>query len=137
MSVRPAETKSIATSRRSIQNQAAWQLLIFTALVIALMLLCQQHADAASSQARQSGKAKHARVKHVARVATLAPNDIALPENVRVVADWIVRGDKQLGRPFIIADKANGLLFAFRENGELLAKARALYASVRTDEMTQ
>ena len=137
MSVRPAETKSIATSRRSIQNQAAWQLLIFTALVIALMLLCQQHADAASSQARQSGKAKHARVKHVARVATLAPNDIALPENVRVVADWIVRGDKQLGRPFIIADKANGLLFAFRENGELLAKARALYGSVRTDEMTQ
>jgi hypothetical protein len=47
MHIRPAETKSIAVSRRPIQNHAAWQVSIFTALVIALMLFCQQHANAA------------------------------------------------------------------------------------------
>ena len=137
MPIRPAETKSIAVSRRPIQNHAAWQVSIFTALVIALMLFCQQHANAASAHTRDTGKAKQARGKHVARTAPPAVTDLSLPENVRVVADWITRRDKQLGRPFIIADKTNGLLFAFRENGELVAKARALYGAVRTDEMTQ
>src|SRR5678816_803713 len=104
MPIRPAETKSIAVSRRPIQNHAAWQVLIFTALVIALMLFCQQHANAASSQSRDTGKAKHARGKHVARTAAPAVTDQSLPENVRVVADWIIRGDSHVFREGLIGD---------------------------------
>ena len=60
-----------------------------------------------------------------------------MSEDVKVVVDWILRTDQQAGRPFIVADKSNGMLFAFRGNGELLVKAPALYGAVRTDEMTQ
>jgi hypothetical protein len=64
-------------------------------------------------------------------------DESVMPEEVRLVAGWMVRHDKHAGRPFIIADKANSLLFAFRADGELLARSRALYGAMRTDEMTQ
>ena len=58
-------------------------------------------------------------------------------DDVRLVAEWIVRKDKHRGRPFMIADKVNGLLFAFYGSGELLAKTRALYGAVGADAMTK
>ena len=58
-------------------------------------------------------------------------------EAVIAVAGWIMRTNQQNGNPFIIADKLNGHLFAFLENGTLLAKSRALYGAARSDAMTQ
>ena len=100
--------------------------------VSVFMLIAQGQAHAAVAKSRAHAKAD-GRLKH----AAAAPKEIAMSEDVRVVVDWILRNDKQLDRPFIVADKANGLLFAFRANGEIVAKGRALYGAVRTDEMTQ
>jgi len=58
-------------------------------------------------------------------------------DGVSLVADWVIRNNKHRGRPFIIADKIGGVLFAFHENGRLLAKTRALYGAVRSDAMTK
>ena len=69
--------------------------------------------------------------------ATLNMKGENASDDVRLVADWIVRNDKQKGRPFIIADKVNGLLFAFFGSGELLAKTRALYGANGSDAMTK
>jgi hypothetical protein len=101
------------------------------------MLIVQDQALGASPTASESGSANRTRARHVARPPAPAVQEIVMSDDVRLVADWILRNDKQMGRPFIIADKANGLLFAFRENGEVIGRARALYGAVRTDEMTQ
>ncbi len=58
-------------------------------------------------------------------------------DQVIEVAEWIMRNHKQNGNPFMIADKVNGVLFAFRANGTLLAKGRALYGAARIDAMSQ
>jgi hypothetical protein len=55
----------------------------------------------------------------------------------RVVADWMVRTNKQDGAPFIIADKKDGLLYAFDEKGTLLAKAPALFGETKSDTLTE
>jgi hypothetical protein len=101
-------------------------------LVSVFMLLLQDPAQAAVAKSRESAK-----TPQYAKRAVPVPQEIVMSEDVRLVADWVLRNDKQFGRPFMIADKANGLLFAFRANGEIVAKGRALYGAVRTDEMTQ
>jgi hypothetical protein len=100
--------------------------------VSAVMLMVQGEGQAAAAKSREAAKVER-RLKHSAP----APREITMSEDVRLVADWILRNDRQLGRPFIIADKTNGSLFAFKANGEMVAKGRALYGAVRTDEMTQ
>src|SRR5258706_3909636 len=108
----------------------------FLALFVsAFMLSVQPHG--ASPTVSEAGTANRTRAKHAARPPAPVVQEIVMSDDVRLVADWILRNDKQMGRPFIIADKANGLLFAFRENGEVIGRARALYGAVRTDEMTQ
>jgi hypothetical protein len=96
------------------------------------MLIVQDQAQAASAHSQE-----RSRTDRRAKQPGPAAKEVVMSEDVRLVTDWILRNDKQLGRPFIIADKANGLLFAFRANGEVVAKGRALYGAVRTDEMTQ
>jgi hypothetical protein len=100
--------------------------------VSVFMLIVQDQAQAASAHSQERARTDR-RAKHSAPAA----KEIVMSDDVRLVTDWILRNDKHLGRPFIIADKANGLLFAFRANGEVVAKGRALYGAVRTDEMTQ
>lgn len=126
-----------ATYRSFTANSTAWVGLRFALLVFALALFAQDEVYAASAKLNEHGAVTRTRVKPVARPAAAPAKEIVMSDDVRLVADWILRNDKQMGRPFIIADKANGLLFAFRENGELIAKARALFGAVRTDEMTQ
>lgn len=53
--------------------------------------------------------------------------DTAASANVRRMADWIVERDNNTGRPFVIADKANGLIYVFRKDGELNHRAPALF----------
>ena len=124
---RPAQANSLASKCRFLHNPPAWQGLLAGLVIITLMLISHQLYAAPPN----------VRAKHVARDAAPAVKEIVMSDDVKLVADWILCNDKQMGHPFIIADKANGLLFAFRENGELLAQARALYGAVRTDEMTQ
>ena len=126
-----------ATNRIFTGKGTAWWKLRIVLLVLALILIAQDRAYAASARIKEHGAVTRTRVKPVERPAVAPAKEIIMSDDVRLVADWILRNNKQMGRPFIIADKANGLLFAFRENGELIAKARALYGAVRTDEMTQ
>ncbi|MDB5812545.1 MAG: hypothetical protein JWN94_4667 [Betaproteobacteria bacterium] len=92
--------------------------------------------DAASGKRGHANTTKRVYVDYPVRPAQPVI-EAALPRDVKLVADWVTRNDKHDGRPFIIADKAHGLIFAFRETGELIAKGRALYGAMRTDEMTQ
>ena len=62
---------------------------------------------------------------------------VAASGDVALVAEWIMQNHRNGGFPFVIADKANGRLYAFHENGELFAEARALYGAMRSDVMTQ
>ena len=126
-----------ATNRLFTGNATAWWKLRLALLVLALILIAQDRAYAASAGVKEHGAVNRTRVKPVERPAVAPAKEIVMSDDVRVVAEWIVRNDKQMGNPFIIADKANGVLFAFRANGELVAKGRALYGAVRTDEMTQ
>jgi hypothetical protein len=56
---------------------------------------------------------------------------VAAPTDVRVVADWQSR--VQRGKPFVIADKVGGLIYAFDEAGTLIAKAPALFGKAPGD----
>lgn len=51
---------------------------------------------------------------------------VAAPVSVQLVADWQARS--QHGKPFIVAHKAGGALYAFDAKGKLIGKAPALYA---------
>lgn len=57
--------------------------------------------------------------------------------DVRIVADWMLRNNKQESGPFIIADKSGGVLYAFDRAGVLLAKSSALYGKTRGDSLTE
>lgn len=61
---------------------------------------------------------------------------VAASADVQLVADWMMRNNKHRGHPFIVADKVNGLLFAFAADGALLAKTLALFGAARSDVMT-
>lgn len=54
-------------------------------------------------------------------------NGVVASNDVRVVADWQLRKDE--GKPFIIAEKPTGLLYAFDADGKLLAKTPAIYGA--------
>ncbi len=56
--------------------------------------------------------------------------------DARLVADWMVRTNKNRAGPFIIADKAGGTLYAFDREGLLIAKSPALYGKARGDTLT-
>jgi hypothetical protein len=62
---------------------------------------------------------------------------VAASDDVRRVANWIMRSNTHKDHPFIIADKAGGLLFAFDANGGLLAKSPALFGAMRSDVLTE
>jgi N12 class adenine-specific DNA methylase/antitoxin (DNA-binding transcriptional repressor) of toxin-antitoxin stability system len=62
---------------------------------------------------------------------------VAAGTEARTVADWVVRNDRQKGDPFIIADKAGGLIYAFDANGALLAKTPALFGKAKGDVLTE
>jgi hypothetical protein len=57
--------------------------------------------------------------------------------DVNLVANWIMRNKLHKGHPFIIADKAASLLFAFDGNGGLLAKTPALFGATHSDALTE
>ena len=59
------------------------------------------------------------------------------PDEVQLVADWIMRDNRHQGNPFIVADKVAGLLFAFDASGALIAKAPALFGRARGDVLTE
>lgn len=61
----------------------------------------------------------------------------AASDEVRLVAAWIRRDNKHKGQPFIIAAKADGLLFAFNESGKLLARTPALFGAMYSDVLTE
>jgi hypothetical protein len=62
--------------------------------------------------------------------------NVSAGADARTVADWIVRNNKQQYGPFIIADKAGGVMYAFDGNGVLIAKTPALYGKARSDTLT-
>ena len=61
----------------------------------------------------------------------------AASTDVRLVADWLLRGNRHRGHPFIVADKMAGFIYAFDDTGSLLAKAPALFGAARGDVLTE
>ncbi len=120
-----------AVFRGGLLKSASLRLL----LLVVSFGVCAHTPVYAESGGRETGVKRH-RVKQVIKPA-MRPADNAMPDEVRLVVDWILRTDQHAGRPFIVGDKTNGLLLAFRGDGELIAQAPALYGAVRTDEMTQ
>lgn len=98
--------------------------------------VCAHTPVYAESGGRETGVKRH-RVKQVLKPAVRPAPEAPVSDDVELVVDWILRTDRHGGRPFLVGDKTNGILLAFRENGELIAKGRALYGAMRTDEMTQ
>ncbi len=63
--------------------------------------------------------------------------DATFTADVRIVADWMLRNNKHESGPFIIADKAGGVMYAFDRAGVLIAKSPALYGKTRSDSLTE
>jgi hypothetical protein len=63
-------------------------------------------------------------------------NGVTASADTHLVADWMVRTRQQDGKPFIIADKNNAMLYAFSAGGNLIAKAPALYGATKGDTLT-
>lgn len=63
-------------------------------------------------------------------------NGVPAGADARIVADWMVRHNKHRAGPFIIADKAGGVMYAFDGAGVLIAKSPALYGKARGDTLT-
>jgi hypothetical protein len=64
-------------------------------------------------------------------------NGVIASDEVHLVADWVMRNNMHKSNPFIVADKAGGLLFAFDANGGLLAKTPALFGATPSDALTE
>lgn len=63
--------------------------------------------------------------------------DATFSADVRIVADWMLRNNKHESGPFIVADKAGGVMYAFDSAGVLIAKSSALYGKTRGDSLTE
>ncbi|CAB4169248.1 hypothetical protein UFOVP891_63, partial [uncultured Caudovirales phage] len=61
---------------------------------------------------------------------------VAASADARIVADWMMRKGDLGGKPFIVADKNGGLLYAFDGQGALLAKSPALFGAAKGDVLT-
>ena len=51
----------------------------------------------------------------------------AAPSDVVVTANWIVSSGDNKGKPFVVADKTNGLMFLFDKTGKATLKTPALF----------
>jgi hypothetical protein len=68
----------------------------------------------------------------------LVPIDVAVQsssEEVKRVAHWVSRSGDNAGLPFLLIDKANARVYAFRPGGVLLAAAPVLLGMAKGDEL--
>lgn len=79
--------------------------------------------------------------KAAPRFADLRPaadfKGVAYSADARIVADWMLRNNRHESGPFMVADKTEGVMYAFDRYGVLIAKSAALYGKTRSDSLTE
>jgi len=61
---------------------------------------------------------------------------VSASADAHITADWMVRNGLTKGGPFLLADKLNGVMYAFDGDGALIAKSPALFGASKGDILT-
>src|ERR1041384_7137100 len=73
--------------------------------------------------------APHAARSDVSSRPSVDTRGVIVPNDVWMVAAWLVRYNVNKGQPFIIADKVDPSLYAFDKKGKLLGVSPALFGA--------
>jgi hypothetical protein len=58
---------------------------------------------------------------------------VSYSENVKDASDWILNSSNNEGKPYLVADKVNGLIYVFDKNGKLKKRTYAIFGKDQGD----